>query len=150
MSANPTKKRHTNIPASYIVLLDGTKTLLIRRFNTGYEDGNYGLVSGHVDEGENFSKALIREAYEEAGITLEPSDIEVAHVMHRYSKTRVGVEVFFVATNWKGKPKNNEPHKCDDISWFEMDDLPENMVPFVRQAIEHIKNKIYYSEYGWE
>ena len=56
------KTRHTNIPASYLVLFDHNKVLLLRRFNTGYEDGNYSLIAGHVEEGETFTKCIIREA----------------------------------------------------------------------------------------
>jgi len=54
--------RHMNIPASYLVLInDEEKVLLLRRYNTGFKDGMYSLVAGHVDEGENFTQALIRE-----------------------------------------------------------------------------------------
>jgi len=27
---------------------------------------------------------------------------------------------------------------------------PENVIPYIKQAIEGIKNKIYYSEHGWK
>lgn len=37
--------KHTLIPASYLILKQGNKILLSRRENTGYEDGNYSLVS---------------------------------------------------------------------------------------------------------
>ncbi|MFH1669466.1 MAG: NUDIX domain-containing protein [Candidatus Woesearchaeota archaeon] len=65
------KKRHQNVPASYLTLFKDDKVLLLRRFNTGYEDGNYSMVAGHVDPGETFTQCIIREAKEEAGIELE-------------------------------------------------------------------------------
>ena len=63
-----TKQRNKNIPASYIILFKDNKVLLQRRFNTGYEDGNYSIVAGHVDPGESFTKYIIRkEFYSELG-----------------------------------------------------------------------------------
>ena len=126
--------------------------MLLRRFDTGYEDGKYSMVAGHVDRGETFTQCIIREAKEEAGIVLKPEDLEVAHVMHRNSDTAENnerVDIFFVARQWQGEPQNNEPHKCDDLSWFNLDNLPDNIIPYIGQALESIKNKIYYSEHGW-
>jgi 8-oxo-dGTP diphosphatase len=147
------QERHQNIPASYLVLMKDNKVLLLRRFNTGYEDGNYSMVAGHVDQGENFTQCIIREAEEEAGIFLKPGGLEVVHVMHRNSRTAENnerVDVFFVARSWQGEPQNKEPHKCDDLSWFELDNLPDNIIPYIRQALENIKNRIFYSEHGWQ
>jgi hypothetical protein len=42
-----------------------------------------------------------------------------------------------------------EPHKCDDLRWFELDNLPENTVLYIRQAIDCISKNIFYSEFGW-
>jgi len=56
-------KRNQNVPASYLVLFKENKVLLLKRFNTGYEDDKYSMIAGHVDEGESFSEAIIREAY---------------------------------------------------------------------------------------
>ena len=54
------KERHKIIPASYLVLIKNNKILLQIRFNTGYEDGKYSRVAGHVDKGETFTEAIIR------------------------------------------------------------------------------------------
>ncbi len=146
-------KRHQNIPASYLTLIKDNKILLLRRFNTGYEDGNYSMIAGHVDPGETFTQCIIREAEEEAGILLKPEDLKVIHVMHRNSETAVNnerIDVFFIAKKWEGEIENKEPHKCDDLSWFDLDNIPENVIPYIKQAIAGINNKVYYSEYGWQ
>ena len=143
------KKRHQNIPAAYLVLIQNKKILLLKRFNTGYEDGKYSMIAGHVEDRESFTKTIMREAYEEAGIELHRKNLKVVHVMHRKSLDSQRVDVFFTAKNWKGELKNKEPKKCNDLSWFDPDNVPENTIPYIKQAIRFIQNKVYYSEYGW-
>jgi 8-oxo-dGTP pyrophosphatase MutT (NUDIX family) len=60
------------IPSVYLLLFKGNQVLLSKRANTGYEDGNYGLVSGHVESNETLREAMVREAAEEVGLTLLP------------------------------------------------------------------------------
>ena len=144
-----TKDRHKIVPASYLVLRDRDKVLLLRRFNTGYEDGKYSLPAGHVDAGETFTEALCREVAEEIGVTLEAADVRVAHMMHRKSIDSERADAFFVAEKWMGEPKNMEPHKCDDLSWHALEELPENIIPYVRRALECVRDGVFYSEFGF-
>ena len=147
------KERHHNIPASYLTLFKDNKILLLRRFNTGYEDGQYSMVAGHVEPNETFTQCIIREAKEEAGILLKLEDLKVVHVMHRNPgdiENNERVDVFFMAEKWDGEIQNRETHKCDDLSWFDLDNIPDNVIPYIKQAIDGIRNKIFYSESGWE
>lgn len=145
--------RNRVVPASYLIPMDGERILLLRRFNTGYEDGNYSFIAGHVERGESFTRCIIREAWEEAGITVREEDLRILHVMHRNSgapKNNERVDVFFAVTEWGGQITNGEPEKCDDLSWFPMDDLPANTIPYIRQVVEGIRSREFYSETGWE
>jgi len=146
------QERFKIIPAVYLILQQDNQILLLRRYNTGYEDGNYSLPAGHVDGNESFMQAMIREAYEEIGLVLKSEYMEVVHVQHRSSQdiNNERVDVFIKAHNWEREPVNNEPHKCDDLSWFNINNLPENIVPYVRYAIKHILDNNFYSEHGWD
>ena len=48
---------------------------------------------------------------------------------------------------WQGEVTNMEPQKCDDLSWFRLDNLPDNMLPLIRHVLEDISNQVHYSEY---
>lgn len=145
-----TQVRHGVIPASYLLLIKKKQILLLRRFQTGYEDGKYSLPAGHVEEGETFTQCIVRETKEEVGVTVKPEDLFVAHVMHRNAgKNNERVDVFFVTTKWTGKIVNKEPHKCDDLLWCDLDNLPENTIPYIAQAIRKITQEECYSECGW-
>lgn len=142
------KERYKITPASYLVLIKDNKILLQRRFNTGYEDGKYSLVAGHVDEGETFTEAIIREVEEEADIILQAEDLSVVHFMNRNIKENGRADVFFLAEKWTGNLENKEPNKCDDLSWFDLDNMPDNVIPYIKKALNCIRNKITYSEFN--
>lgn len=143
------KERFKVIPAVYLILIRDNKILMLRRQNTGFEDGNYSLIAGHVDENEGPTRAVSREASEEAGIHILPENIRLAHVMYRKKPDEERIDFFFIADAWEGEPRNLEPEKCDDLSWFPLDNIPENTIPHVRDVIEnHLVNKRAYSEFG--
>jgi mutator protein MutT len=144
------KERSKIIPTIYLVLIKNNKILLSRRFNTGFHDGEYSFPAGHLEGGETMIQAMIREAKEEIGVNLKAENLKLVHVMHRKEPNEERVNFFFVAENWKGKPKLMEPQKCDDLNWFEINNLPPNVIPYIKQAIECIKKKIFYSEIGWQ
>lgn len=141
-------KRSRFIFTTHLFLIRNGKILLARRQNTGYRDGNFGLVSGHIDAGESATSAMSREAQEEAGIKINPKDLKLAHILHK-KETDERIDLFFIAKKWKGKPIINEPHLCDHMKWFSLDDLPSNIIPYVKKAIGDFKNGLIYSESGW-
>ncbi|HMI09126.1 MAG TPA: NUDIX domain-containing protein [Candidatus Saccharimonadales bacterium] len=137
--------------AVLLFLIKDDSILLIRRFNTGWADGSYTVPSGHIDGNESLTVAAAREAKEEVDVTVRPKDLEFVHVMHRMHPETMHeyIDSFFVAREWKGEPKVNEPDKCDEVKWFSLDNLPENMIPFVRDVIMSYKSGKRFSEVGW-
>jgi 8-oxo-dGTP diphosphatase len=135
-------------PAAYVVLHQDGKVLLIRRANTGYRDGFYSLPAGHIDGNEPAIVAAAREAHEEVGISIATEDLQLAHVLHRVAEdgSHERVDFFFETSKWQGTPVNAEPHKCDDVQWFSLNELPENTIPVVRQALEMADKKVVYSD----
>lgn len=143
------RKNFTYVGASYLFLIEDNKILLQRRYQTGFEDGNYGVPAGHLDGGETAKEGCVREIKEEIGIDLKVEDLEVVHVMHRKASNDERIDFFMTTRAYRGEITNCEPNKCDDLSWFALDALPENVVDYVKVAIEHYKNGASYSEFGW-
>jgi ADP-ribose pyrophosphatase YjhB (NUDIX family) len=145
------QERFKLVPFVSLILKKGSQVLLIKRLNTGVDDGLYACAGGGVDEHEPVTQAMIREAAEELGITLKREHIRVAHILHR--KYQHGAEMigFYIeATEWEGEPCNMEPDKCGDVRWFDIKNLPENCQPSFKQVITMIDKGAFFSEMGWE
>lgn len=136
--------------AVYLVLVKENQVLLLKRQNTGFEDGNYGLIAGHVERAESITQAAIREANEESGIRILPGHLNFFHVMHRFSiNDRVYLDFFFSAESWEGEITNREPEKCSAFNWFPLSNLPDNIIPYIKNTLQNFLFKsIYFSEHG--
>ncbi len=142
-------EHHKIFAASYLILKKDNKVLMLRRFNTGFKDGEYGLPSGHLEEWEHPSDTIIRESKEEIGIDVSPESLRCVHVIQRRSgerDPREYADFFFVCDAWSGEPGNMEPHKCDDMQWFPMDNLPSNTIGYIREVLNYIESGEFYSE----
>lgn len=144
---NKTQERTMVRVAVYLVLINEKKILLQRRFNTGWMDGKYSLPSGHVEGHETIFDALIRETKEETGLLVKEKDLEIVHIMHRTKSDFDYIDFFVLAKNWSGEPKIIEPEKCDDLSWFSLDNLPDNLLSNVIQAVSKYYKKEFFSEF---
>ncbi len=140
------KERFKITPSVYLILIKDNKILLSRRHNTGYFDGNYSFPAGHLDGNETLKQAMVRETKEEIDVLLVPVDLELVHTMNRRIPDNERVDFFFTAKKWQGEPKIMESDKCDDLSWFESNNLPKNIIPYIKQAIDSFLNNIIYSE----
>ena len=141
-------ERFKLLSAVHLFLIRDGKVLLLRRFNTDYEDGKYSVVAGHLNGDEEVEAAAIREAREEAGIEISPRDLRMVGVMHRKSNDE-RIDFFLVATSWSGQIVNREPDKCDRLAWFDVDDLPENVIPYVRRALDNYRRGKWFDSFGW-
>lgn len=139
-------ERFKLIVSVYVIFRRGSELLLLRRANTGYEDGNYGLVSGHHDGSEPLRAAAAREAKEEAGVVIDPASLVFATVVHRLQDEE-RLDFFFEARSWQGEIRNAEPEKCAELAWFPIKSLPENTIAYVRTAIANWQSGTRYCEF---
>jgi len=129
---------------------DGQVLLGLRHPDSAFAGRTWHLLAGHC-EAESATACLVREAYEEAGLVIDPADVELVHTVHMVNRPgaqpRIGL--FFRARTWEGVPELKEPDKCVAWQWWSAKDLPEPIVLYARTAIEGITAGRAYSELGW-
>lgn len=137
------------LPISVQLLVEkDNKILLLKRQNTGYEDGKYSLPGGHIEPNEEVRKAVIREAKEEIGIDINMEDVKFYKVLNRkISNNGEYVDFIFKTNTWEGNIINKEEDKCEEIIWADKDNLPENILAFIPTLL---KDKSSYLPYNWE
>ncbi|MBD3273263.1 NUDIX domain-containing protein [Candidatus Dependentiae bacterium] len=139
------------VPFVAVMLRKGNKIILGKRIKNGWGNGEYTLPGGKLDGQETIRQACAREVKEELGVLVKPQDIKVLHVMHVFSKDNFeGIGFFLETEKWEGEPKNIETHIHESIGWYDLNNLPENMVGELKLALEKIRKNKIYSEHGWE
>jgi 8-oxo-dGTP diphosphatase len=134
----------------HLILIQNEKVLLIQRANTGFADGDWSTPGGRLDEGETLLEGAAREAQEELGVGIDLADLAFVHLCHHADpdgQARIGA--FFAATRWAGEPVNAEPDKCSKIDWFDPEDLPSNIVGYIRTGIGASGRGTTFSLDGW-
>lgn len=143
------KEERNSIPVTALIMIRrGNEVLLMKRFNTGYEDGKYCFPGGHVEKGEEIKKAAIREAKEEIGIDIEEDKVNVIHVFNRKVKDNAYIDFILECHEWKGNIRIMEKDKADEIKWFDIDNMPNNVIPFMKEVFKD--NSGFYIPFGWD
>ena len=139
----------TKFPVTvHLLFFREDQVLLLRRFNTGYADGQYSVPAGHLEGGETVMAAAARESEEETGLRIDLEDMVFSSVVHRMEEEE-RVDFFVHVRQWQGEPANTEPDKCDELRWVNVNELPDNTVPYVQKAIQNHRAGIVFHEFGW-
>ena len=138
----------------FLFLVQNEQILLLRRHQTGIDDGHYVVPMGAIEGNETITQAIVREAAEEANIRLQPEHLQVCHLMHRFHPMPQGlsfeqIDIYFRAHTYEGIIENLEPHKCDELKFYLLDHIPEKTVPFIKHAIDCMRKGQFFSEFGW-
>lgn len=132
----PERMRAT-IPVFAFLVDDQERLYLQRRYQTGYLDGYYETPAGKMDENEFPKPAACREVLEEAGVIVEPENLELFHCYMNNSGNIPWLGLMFRTSKWQGVPAIQEPEKCDDAGFFNLDGLPR-VTPQVRDGIARL------------
>lgn len=120
---------------SAVIRDDAGRILLTRRVDTG----QWAVVSGVLEPGEEPARAIIREISEETGvradiIRLTSVDVTPPITYPNGDQTRY-LDVCFLARHVSG-----EPHPADDentdVAWFAVDAMPDDLAETSRLRID--------------
>jgi len=135
--------------AVFMVLIDGNKLLSIKRVNTGLRDGLYSVPAGGLEDGEDLLSAAIREAKEEICVDIRREDVRLGSVEHCKIDGENWINFVFFTSKWQGTPQIGEPHKHGALTWFDKDNLPEDMIDYVAKSIRNYDSGVMYDQVGW-
>ena len=124
------------IPSTNISILKGNRILLSRRKNTGWMDGHLCIPGGHVEPGETPRQAAVRELKEELGLIVKENELMFICVAARNTNPSQYVAFEFVLKGDNYKYKNEEPSKCSELIWVDVNNLPDDVISDFRQIIE--------------
>lgn len=128
------ERARVTVPVFTFITNDGEQVYLQRRFQTGYMDGLYEPPAGKMDEGEFPHQTAVRETFEEAGVVISETNLELFHTYVNLTNNDPWLGLFFRTLHWSGEPSIREPGKCDDAGFFDLSDLPL-LTPQVHDAI---------------
>ncbi|KIF00456.1 NUDIX hydrolase [Streptomyces sp. RSD-27] len=129
---------------------EGLVLLGLRHPESKYAGDTWHYLAGRCEQ-ESALSCLVREAWEEAGLVIDPADVELAHVVHVVD-TPGGLplmQLVFRARRWQGTPEVREPDKCLTWRWWTPHELPDRLVPYTRTAVAAIAEGRAYSQMGW-
>lgn len=143
------RERFKQIISVGIILINkNNEVLLQKRCNTGYMDGKYALVAGHLEPNESMLSGIIREIKEEIGIELEKEKVNFVCLV-RSGDDNEYINTYFKYEVFDGNVVNMEPDKCSELKWFNINVLPSNIVPNDKRAIYNMINNIILDEYNF-
>ena len=124
--------------AVYMIIKNAKGEILFgRRIGTKLWCGYLGLPAGHIDIGEDAYEALFREAKEELDIEISYEDIVDTFVVNRRNKTMAPYfDIYFEIKSYKGEIKINEVDKCQELKWCDLNNLPDDVIDFQKEALE--------------
>ena len=141
------KERFKQILTIHLILINkNNQVLLQRRCNTGYMDNMYAFVSGHLEPKESLLQGVIRESKEEVNVQLEADKVKFVCFIRRASDNNY-INSYFAYKDFDGDVINMEPEKCSELKWFDIDKLPDNIIPNDKRAINNMINNITLDEY---
>ncbi|MDQ3099084.1 MAG: NUDIX domain-containing protein [bacterium] len=105
------------------------------------EKGTWEGPGGSIDFGERMADAIRREMREEYDIEIEIIKKFPAEDHFIPAEKQHWVATTFWATLKAGQePKIMEPHKCDAIGWFDLENLPEPLSIITQIDLKKVKD----------
>lgn len=124
-----------------IFIFDASRILLGKRKNC-YGEGTWALPGGHLELGESLMDCAKRELKEE--LNIDAQELTLITVTEDISERGNYIHMSFTLNGYEGTITNNEPDKCYEWRYFDIDDLPTPIFePHQKILKTYFENKIY-------
>nr|WP_321453315.1 NUDIX domain-containing protein [uncultured Carboxylicivirga sp.] len=128
-----------------VIIENKDKKILIGK-RKGSHAPFYSIPGGHLELGETFEEAAIKEIYEETGLIIDtPKVIAVTNNLRTYTNEKVHyISVVLHTNQFQGEPVVKEKDKCETWNWFDPKQLPTPHFDASEFAVEcFLKNCFY-------
>lgn len=108
----------------------------------------YSIPGGHLENGETFEEAAIKEVFEETALEIyHPKLIGISNNLETYqSEGKHYVSINFYTNNYSGVVVNKEEEKCKAWFWVDPDHLPEPHFEASLAAVRSWKSACIYEQ----
>ena len=132
-----------------IILLDKNNNVLLgKRSGDRRGSGNWSLIGGKLKKGESIEDTAQRELKEEINIDVAKEDIYTVNMSTSIDSD--GTQFILIGTvvnSWNGEIENMEKDKCDELRFFPLNELPENMFYATKSNLELFLSEQFYDPY---
>lgn len=119
-------KRNISIGVVMMVIREDNAFLISQR-RSKHGHGKWSAAGGHLEYGESFEMAAMRELHEEAGDSIIVSDPKlwtVTNSVYHEEEDRQSIAIFMCSRYLGGVPERAEPDKNWEWDWFLWHDIP--------------------------
>lgn len=129
-----------------IIIENPQKQILIGK-RKGAHAPWYSIPGGHLELGESFEQAAIREIHEETGMAIHaPQLIGVTNNLHTFELEGYhSISIIMLVKNVIGEPKLMEPDKCEGWFWVDPGQLPQPHFDASEYAINNYLSGRFYT-----
>ena len=110
--------------------MDQVLLIRLRDNRPEWQAGKLNGIGGKIEEGETSAAAMVRECAEECGLETKESDWQYFLKVHH-----LGNVIDFYSLAYKGDKKNIKQLTDEEIGWYEVNDLPDNVIFNIRWRI---------------
>lgn len=138
------KDKRIHVGCGAHILNEKNQILLMKRSkNCKNQVGCWTVPGGKVEYFETVEDAIKREVKEELGV-----DIEVIQLLSVTDdilpqENQHWVSPQFLCKIKSGVITNKEPHKCDDIQWFDIHEIPEKITLTTKDGTHKLKERLF-------
>lgn len=128
------------------IIIQNEKGEILVGKRTGSHAPFYSIPGGHLELGETFEEAAIKEVKEETGLTLlHPKVLGVTNNLRTYAReNKHYVSIILLATDFEGEARVMEPQKCESWFWCLPANIPKPHFDASEFAVEcWLKNQFY-------
>jgi len=125
-----------------LLVLNEKKQLLLGKRKGAHCAGTWCCPGGWMDRTDKTSsEAVIREAAEECGIEVQFAEpfIWTTEDHEELGVRTVTLYHTAISGDWTGTPAILEPEKCDGWEWFDLDTIPDQLFPGLRETIAALR-----------